>query len=255
MDFDNTFYKDLLKTKDILENSSAYSSNNENNIEFSMEEFQEVLKRVKNGKAVGHDSIPNEILKSPLIGEVLIKFFNKCFTSGLVPDEWSKSLIMPLLKGRNKDSTKLNNYRGISLLPHIYKIYTGLLNQRLTVYLESNGLMADEQNGFRKGRACIDHIYTLTTIIKNRKLANKSTFCCFVDMAKAFDSVDRNCLLHQCLKYGIGGNLYRSLMAIYNKTICSVVIDNKFGTWFRTKSGVKQGDTLSPLLFHYMLMN
>ena len=180
---------------------------------------------------------------------VLLVFFNKCFTSGIIPEEWSKSLVTPLLKGKAKDSTTLNNYRGISLLSHVYKIFTGLLNKRLTNYLESTGRLADEQNGFRKGRSCIDHIYALTSIIRNRKLSNKSTYCCFIDMAKAFDSVDRKLLLHQCLKYGIGGNLYKSLVAIYNKTLCSVIINNEYGIWFNTKTGVKQGDSLSPLLF------
>ena len=172
-----------------------------------MDELISIIKSVKYGKSVGHDSIPSEILKLLILRDMLLKFFNKCFIAGVTPAEWSKSLIPPLQKGRNKDSTILSNYRGVSLLAHIYKIFKQLLNNRLSYYLESTNLLADKQNGFRKGRACIDHIFTLTSVIRNRKLLNKSTFCCFIAVAKTFDTVDRNCLLHQCLKFGICGNL------------------------------------------------
>jgi hypothetical protein len=60
--------------------------------------------------------------------------------------------------------------------------------------LEINKTICDEQNGFRKHRSCQDHIYSLYTIIHNRKIARKETFTCFVDALKAFDTVNRDCL-------------------------------------------------------------
>ena len=83
------------------------------------------------------------------------------------------------------------NYRGISLLSCIGKIYTSILNHRLNDYLENNKLIVEEQNRFRKHRSCDDHIFTLATIINNRNLIGKNTFCAFIDMSKAFDRVNR----------------------------------------------------------------
>ena len=154
---------------------------------------------------------------------MLLKFLNLCFSSGVIPDDWTKALIKPLKKRGNKDSLLLSNYRCVSLLPNIYKLYSQILKIRLSYYLEDKGLLCDEQNGFRKGRSCMDHLYALSTIIRNRIIDNLSTYCCFVDMAKAFDSVAWNTLLHQCLKYGISGKLYWSITEIYNRTLCSVL--------------------------------
>ena len=77
------------------------------------------------------------------------------------------------------------NYKGISLISTVCKLYNNILNKRLISYLDSNNIIEDEQNGFRKDRACENHIHTLTPIIRNRKTSNLSTFACFVDMAKA----------------------------------------------------------------------
>ena len=72
----------------------------------------------------------------------------------------------------------------------VYKIFAAVLNNRLCVCLESNNIVADEQNGFRKHRSCLDHIFSLTSIIRCRKAQKKPTFVAFVDMEKAFDRVD-----------------------------------------------------------------
>ena len=245
------FYKEVLKQKTEWE-YNMLSSMNIFNCDITLEEMEHALASMKPGKAPGHDSVPIEILKNEGLKTVLLKFLNLCFSSGVIPDDWTKALIKPLKKGGNKDYLLLSNYRGVSLLPNIYKLYSQILNIRLSYYLEDNGLLCDEQNGFRKGRSCMDHLYTLSTIIRNRNIENLSTYCCFVDMAKAFDSVDWNTLLHQCLKYGVSGKLYQSITEIYNRTLCSVLLDNKFGAWFETKCGVKQ-DNLSPILFSIYL--
>lgn len=99
-----------------------------------------------------------------------------CFKQGLVPSEWQKSIIKPIPKCPNADPRVPMNYRGISLLSCVCKLYSSILNERLVFYLESCNLSAEEQNGFRRKRACIDHIYSLTTIVNARKQEGKSTF-------------------------------------------------------------------------------
>ena len=71
----------------------------------------------------------------------------------------------------------------------VAKLFTSIINSRLNKFCEDNDMINDEQNGFRKLRSCIDHIYVLTSIIKNRLLQKKSTFVSFVDFSKAFESI------------------------------------------------------------------
>ncbi len=84
------------------------------------------------------------------------------------------------------------NYRGITLASSVYKIYCSILNHRLNQWAEANGLVEDEQNGFRKSRSCQDHLSSLATIIDNRKLVGKSTYVGFIDFSKAYDRIKRH---------------------------------------------------------------
>ncbi len=90
-----------------------------------------------------------------------------------------------------------------------------VLNNRLVKYLEKNGLYAEEQNGFRQKRSCSEHIFTLSTIIRNRKYQNKSTFLAFLDAEKSFDRIDRDLLLYKLLLNGVKGHIYESIKVIY----------------------------------------
>ena len=86
------------------------------------------------------------------------------------------------------------SYRGIALAPASYKLFCGILNNRLVNWAETNAIFSDEQNGFRKGRSIIDHISSLTDIIETRKLKRKQTFTAFIDFRKAYDSINRSLL-------------------------------------------------------------
>ena len=122
-----------------------------------------------------------------------MKLFGVCFQNSLVPSEWGNANIQPILKP-GKDKTVPLNYRGISLMSTVAKLYSSILNTRLMKYLATVGMLSDEQNGFRKSRSCIDHLYMLTSIVRNRKCIGKSTYACFIDLSKAFDSLNRDCL-------------------------------------------------------------
>ena len=124
---------------------------------------------LKTSKATGPDMIPNEVLKHEGIRVLLLQFVNMCFLNNVIPSVWRRSVITPIPKGASKDPCVPLNYRGISLLSCLYKMYTSLLNQRLSLYCESNDLLVDEQNGFRAARSCQDHVYVLSSVIQNRK--------------------------------------------------------------------------------------
>ncbi len=107
----------------------------------------------------------------------------------------------------------------------------------------------DEQNGFRKGRSCQDHIFTLTSVLRNRQAENKPTFAAFVDMQKAFDWVDRDLLFLKLLLNNIDGKVYNAIKSMYTDTTASLKINKLETDWFRCESGVRQGDVLSTTLF------
>lgn len=109
--------------------------------------------------------------------------------------------------------------------------------------------LVDEQNGFRRKQAYIDHIYSVSTIIRARIAESKSTFSCFIDFQKAFYWINRELLAFKLIEAGMDGKFYKTIQAMYSSTVASVEINSLFTDWFDSPFGVKQGDILSPTLF------
>ena len=131
----------------------------------------------------------------------------------------------------------------------VAKVYSKILNIRLQKYLENNKILVDEQNGFRACRSCIDHLFVLCTVLRNRKLSGKDTFLCYIDYKKAFDSVERHLLLYKLSQVGINGNMYRAISSLYSNPRSRVILNEHETEYFDCPVGVKQGDCLSPTLF------
>ena len=166
---------------------------------------------------------------------------------------WAGALIKPIPKSRDKDPCVPLNYRGISLLCTTSEVYSSVLNNRINKYFNMLNLLSDYQNGFRKGRSCEDHAFTLSTVLRNRIQAKQSTFISYIDFEKAFDWVDRNMLFYKLFNYNVDGKLCKAIEAMYNCTRCAIKVNNTFTGWFKTSSGVRQGDTLSPTLFNIFI--
>ena len=111
----------------------------------------------------------------------------------------TKLLLFLYQKNSSDDPRVPLNYRGISLLSNVYKMYSSVLNNRLMKFCCLNDTLVDEQNGFRPRRSCLDHLYVLTTIIRTRKSTSQSTFTAFVDMKKAFDWTNHELLFYKLL--------------------------------------------------------
>ena len=92
-----------------------------------------------------------------------------------------------------------------------------MLNKRLTHWLEDNEIVVQEQLGFRSGQNCLEHALTVYLMAQNRKIINKDTFICFIDLKKAFECVDRNLFWYKLLCYGINGNLLENFKALYSR--------------------------------------
>jgi hypothetical protein len=208
-----------------------------------------MIKNLKNNKSPGIDSIPYELFKYNEIRKILFNMYSKCFMQGKIPSTWRRAIIAPIPKSGNRDQHVPLNYRGISLLSCVSKGFTNILNSRLSSYYETHNLLADEQNGFRPGRTCIDHIFSLTSLIRNRLVNKVDTFCCFIDFQKAFDFVDRELLLYKLLLDNVNGKFYQVIKCIYDSTLASIRINRNYTNWFNINFGVRQGDALSTTLF------
>jgi hypothetical protein len=142
---------------------------------------------------------------------ILVKIMNKIYETGKVPSGWKTSMIY---KGKGNEENPAN-YRGISLLSTISKIYTGALARRLNGWAERKDTVTEFQMGFRKGRRTTDNIFILRTIV-DKYLARKrgKIYWIFVDLQKAFDTVIREALWWKLSKEGISTAFIEGIKAI-----------------------------------------
>ena len=126
-----------------------------------------------------------------LVGHIT-DIFNIIYDSGYFPQSWSEGFIVPLLKKGNKED--VSNYRGITIISNLGKLFTNVLNARLVDFCEENDIISDSQFGFRKGRSTIDAIFILKGIVDSVINSKGRLYCAFIDLKRAFDSINRNAL-------------------------------------------------------------
>ena len=232
---DVAFANEIEKQKHDLENDREAEFQTTLNTHILLEKVEKAISHCKNNKAPGIDQIPNEAIKNPSITKLLHTLFVYCFNNSVVPKMWLRSLIKPIPKKFQKNPFLPQNYRGISLISCTAKIYSSLLNSRLTSFLEDNNTQVDEQNAFRCSRSCEDHVFVLSSIIDSREHEGKSTFVAFIAMSKAFDCINRNKLYFKLLKNKINGNYYNAIIALYKETESCVQINSLTTTWYLTR--------------------
>lgn len=237
--------------RDVLGDFCVENGNNETlSLPISVMEVERAVKAAKDKKACGLDKIPNEALRSPLCVQILSKLFNLCYDNGLHPETWSKCIILPIGKGKVSISTQPLTHRGLALQSCIYKLYSLVLNKRLSCYFEENSLLHETQNGFRPGRSCVDHIFTLTeTVRMNLPNASSKVYACFVDLRRAFPSVDRSLLLWKLSQLGVKGKMLKALQAVYRSPSYCVKLNEGLTPMFESVLGLPEGDPNSPLCF------
>jgi len=143
------------------------------------------------------------------------------------PVNWARGLIFLIFKGGpNEDKYNPLKYRGITLLSVLGKLYTFILNDRVTKWIESKGILVEEQAGF-----------------------NSVTYVCFIDIQKAYDRVWRDGLWEKLHDYGIRGKMWRVLRSIYENVESSVLVNETRTRFFKIDTGLRQGCLLSPILF------
>lgn len=217
---------------------------------FEMLELKRALQKAKSGKAPGSDRIPYEFYKNSSENylEELLELYNNIYDSGDIPENFQKSIIFPLFK--KNDINAVENYRGISFLNTIAKLFTGMLLTRITEWSNSNNILSENQAGFRKGYSTIDNIFNLINIIKTKTTKKRSkVYAFFIDFCCAFDSPDRNAIFYKLTEIGFSTKIIKILEALYKNTEAAIWTKDGFTQSFETKSGLKQGCLLSPILF------
>ena len=232
--------------------NSPPSSNNAFNEEFTLDEINSTINKIKRNKSCGIDGIANEFIidTAATTAPLITKLFNIILNTGIVPDDWGIGIITPIFKNSGSAEDP-SNYRGISILSCLSKLFTLVINNRLTNYLDDYGILSENQAGFRKGYSPNDHIFSLKCIIDiYTQHMKKKLYCAFIDYKKAFDSVNRNKLWSKLISNGINGKLLHVIHNLYSKAKSCVKHSNgQLSSLFPSHIGVRQGDNLSPLLF------
>lgn len=133
---------------------------------------------------------------------VYIKLFNTIFDTGTLPEAWLEGKIRPIYKNKG-DKSDPENYRPITILSCLGKLFTAVLNNRLTKFLDTYELLNENQAGFRKSYSTVDHIFALNSLIELFKSTKKKLYGTFIDFSKAFDSVWRMGLWKKMLESSV----------------------------------------------------
>ena len=165
--------------------------------------------------------------------------------------KWKTSKIVSLFK--DGDRRDPGNYRGIALQSYKRKLFTTLLNNRITQHLETEGkeLLCTAQNGFRStgNRSCQDHLYTLTETLKNRRAIGANTYGFYMDLSKAFDMANKKLLEIKLRKKGIKGKVLNAIKTLSGDMRAVASANEKISCEFNIERGTAQGCPLSPTLF------
>ncbi|CAF4222130.1 unnamed protein product [Rotaria sp. Silwood2] len=217
----------------------------------SLKEVQCATKQMKNGKAPGNDGISADIIKAG--GLPMAKWLHEIFVdiweNETIVEDWATAILIRLYK--NKGDKKIcDNYWGISLLVVTSKIFSRTILNCVQALLDKQ--LLKEQAGFRSNRSTVDQIFILKMIMEKSRNVNKPLFMFFIDIMKAYDSVDRALLWNIRRHYGLTEKIVRMLKLLYHDTKAQVRINEELSDTFDVNSGVQQGGIPSCILFNVL---
>ena len=207
-----------------------------------------------NAKAVGPDELPVELLKlglhhDPTVLREFHQVVTRVWREGKVPQRWRDAVIKVLHK--KKDRTECGNYRGISLVAHAGKVLLKIVAMRLGNYCEAEALLPEEQCGFRARRSTMDMMFAVRRLQELGRKARVPLFLCFIDLQKAYDSVDRTLLWQVLARFGVPPKMLAVIREFHDGMRACVRNDNGVCSGrFDVAQGLRQGCVLSPLLFN-----
>lgn len=208
-----------------------------------------LLRGLDVSKAVGLDNIPNRLLKiaSDIVGPSLCMIFRKSVESGIFPEEWKLAKVTPVFK--KGERTDVNNYRPISVVPTIAKIFEKIIHDQLYSYLNVNELLAPCQSGFRSMHstttALLEATNTWSLNIDNGLLNG----VIFIDLKKAFDTINHEILISKLSNYGLDMNSLGWFKSYLSDRAQRCTVNGNLSEPRVVSCGIPQGSNLGTLLF------
>ena len=220
--------------------------------EVTLEELNNEIKNLKQNKSGGHDKLINEfIINAPsYVKDFIVLMFNTILLLEYIPENWCIGTIVPIFK--SGDQGEVNNYRGITLISVICKLFTKIMNSRLNRWAENNNVLTEAQFGFRSGRGTTDCLFILHGLIEKMLSKGKKLYAVFVDYEKAFDYLDRGAIWAKLIKGGISSKCIRIFRSLYEKMKLEVKHNNN-NDFFEPSTGILQGECTSPVFFSFFV--
>ena len=218
-------------------------------------EIKRLINELPNKYSSGYDNINNVLLKDikDEIVQPLPKIFNKSLLEGVFPSTMKRADVVPLFKSGSR--TVLNNYRPISLLPTISKLLEKIVYARIYEFFTKHDIFFKSQYSFRKKHSCEHAVTELVGEICKGMDQGKHTIALFIDLSKAFDTIDHDILFQKLYHYGIRGSALSWFKSyLHNRSIhakCSVSSSEstEYSKLKNIDIGTPQGSCLGPLIF------
>jgi hypothetical protein len=240
---------DDMPNTDSLPNFEYLTSTRIMDISVTEEQTLKVLQSLNVNKACGPDGIGNKLLKniSLSIARPLSLLFNNSLTEGKFPTQWKFANVTAIFK--KSDSSDVRNYRPVSLLSCLGKVFERVVYNKLYNYLDGHKLLTERNSGFKKSDGTTNQLVHMLNYIYSEIDKRRDVAVIFLDISKAFDKVYHAGLLFKLKQLGIEGNLLKWLESYLSNRKQRVVINGTSSEWQETNAGVPQGSILGPLLF------
>ncbi len=217
------------------------------------DEVKAALSNLKSGKSPGIDGVPIDLFKSldKELMPILIKLLNYILDMGKFPENWASGCINPVPKCSMPEAA--DQFRRISVLPAINKIFDSIVNNRFKFVEAAFGKRDKFNGGFEQNSMTSDNIFILNGLIEKSKYTNKPLYVCFIDFKRAFDVLNRMFMFVKLIKQGFSCKMLKVIIDMYAKTTSVIKWQGMLSNIFKDTMGVNQGGVTSPFLFKSFL--
>lgn len=213
------------------------------------EETKIIINNLRSSSSPGYDKITVDLLK--ILSDHLLKpithIINTSFENGKFPSNYKTTIVTPIFKSGNE--MEISNYRPISLISNVAKIYEKAVKKQLTEFIKKKTLLHENQYGFREGLSTQDAIAKLTSIIYDALDKKEKCLAIYIDLKKAFDSISHIKLLLKLKLMGISGKALSWFHSYLNNRSQCVKINSKISQPASSQFGIPQGTVIGPILF------